>query len=126
MSQDTSFFESSMRRILELERGVAGRSRWDSDIKSDSSLSLLCILISGLFSVSVLLNTESSIDVGGEVTSGDIWIYSTAVALSWLLASWIILISVVKRTEWPLLSMAELDCLGSDRRRSLESFRLSS
>ena len=65
MSQDTSFFESSMRRILELERGVAGRSRWDSDIKADSSLSLLCILISGLFSVSVLLNTESSIDVGG-------------------------------------------------------------
>ena len=99
MSQDTSFFESSMRRILELERGVAGRSRWDSDIKADSSLSLLCILISGLFSVSVLLNTESSIDVGGEVTSGDIWIYSTAVALSWLVASWIILISVVKRTR---------------------------
>ncbi|MEC7410451.1 MAG: hypothetical protein VYA98_02455, partial [Candidatus Thermoplasmatota archaeon] len=99
MSQDTSFFESSMRRILELERGVAGRSRWDSDIKADSGLSLLCILISGLFSVSVLLNTESSIDVGGEVTSGDIWIYSTAVALSWLVASWIILISVVKRTR---------------------------
>ena len=99
MSQDTSFFESSMRRILELERGVAGRSRWDSDIKADSSLSILCILISGLFSVSVLLNTESSIDVGGEVTSGDIWIYSTAVALSWLVASWIILISVVKRTR---------------------------
>ena len=99
MSQDTSFFESSMRRILELERGVAGRSRWDSDTKADSSLSILCILISGLFSVSVLLNTESSIDVGGEVTSGDIWIYSTAVALSWLVASWIILISVVKRTR---------------------------
>ena len=65
MSQDESFFESSMKRILELERGVAGRSRWDSDTRVDSSLSLLCILFSGLFSVSVLLNTESSIDIGG-------------------------------------------------------------
>ena len=99
MSQDESFFESSMKRILELERGVAGRSRWDSDTRVDSSLSLLCILFSGLFSVSVLLNTESSIDIGGEVTAGDVWIYSTAVALSWLVASWIILISVVKRTR---------------------------
>ena len=74
MNQNPSFYESSMRRILELERGVAGRSRWDSDIRVDSSLSLVCILLSGLFSVSVLLNTESSVDVGGEVTSLDIWI----------------------------------------------------
>ena len=99
MSQDTGLFESSMRRILELERGVAGRSRWDLDSRMDTNLSLLCMALSGLFSVSMLLSTESSIDIGGEVSTADIWIYSSAVALSWLAVSWIILISVVKRTR---------------------------
>ena len=99
MSQDNSFLESSMGRILELERGVAGRSRWDLDSRMDTNLSLLCMALSGIFSVTMLLRTESSIDVGGEVSTADIWIYSTAVALSWLAVSWIILISVVKRTR---------------------------
>ena len=99
MSQHNGFFESSMRKILELERGVAGRSRWDLDSKMDTNFSLLCMVISGVFSFSMLLSTESSIDIGGEVSTADIWIYSSAVALSWLAVSWIILISVVKRTR---------------------------
>ena len=99
MSQNNGFFESSMRRILELERGVAGRSRWDLDSRMDTNLSLLCMALSGVFSFSMLLSTESSIDIGGEVSTADIWIYSLAVALSWLAVSWIILISVVKRTR---------------------------
>ena len=98
MSQHNGFFESSMRRILELERGVAGRSRWDLDSRMDTNLSLLCMVISGVFSFSMLLSTESSIDIGGEVSTAGIWIYSSAVALSWLAVSWSILISVVKRT----------------------------
>ena len=48
MSQDTGFFESSMRRILELERGVAGRSRWDLDSRMDTNLSLLCMALSSV------------------------------------------------------------------------------
>ena len=84
MSQDTGFFESSMRRILELERGVAGRSRWDLDSRMDTNLSLLCMALSSVFSVYMLLSTESSIDIGGEVSTVDIRIYSVAVALSLL------------------------------------------
>ena len=65
----------------------------------DSSLSILCILISGLFSVSVLLNTESSIDVEGRSLL-EISGFIRRQSLSWLVASWIILISVVKYCEW--------------------------
>ena len=103
MSRDTSLFESSLGKIMELERGVAGRSRWDLNRRIDTNLSLLCMALSSAFSVYILLNTESSIDIGGEVSSADIWIYSSAVALSWLAVSWIMLISVVKRTRMTLV-----------------------
>ena len=84
MSQDASIFESSIKRILELERGVAGRSRWDLNHRMDTNLSLLCMALSGLLSAYIFINTESSIGTGGEVSTIDIWIYSAAVALSWL------------------------------------------
>ena len=102
MSQDASIFESSIKRILELERGVAGRSRWDLNHRMDTNLSLLCMALSGLLSAYIFINTESSIGIGGEVSTIDIWIYSAAVALSWLVVSWIILISIVKRTRMTL------------------------
>ena len=99
MSQEVGIFESSIKRILNLERGVAGRSRWDHNSRMDTNLSLLCIALSGLFSGYIFISTTSSIDVGGEVSSTDIAIYSAAVALSWLTVSWLILISVVKRVR---------------------------
>ncbi|MCH1591768.1 MAG: hypothetical protein L7R66_02115, partial [Candidatus Thalassarchaeaceae archaeon] len=99
MSQEVGILESSIKRILNLERGVAGRSRWDHNSRMDTNLSLLCIALSGLFSGYIFISTTSSIDVGGEVSSTDIAIYSAAVALSWLTVSWLILISVVKRVR---------------------------
>ena len=91
--------ESFMKKTLELERGVAGRSRWDNDSKMDANLSLLCLAFSILFSVYMFVTTKSSIAIGGEVSSIDALVYSSAVAVAWLGVSWVILISVIKRTR---------------------------
>ena len=91
--------ESFMKKTLELERGVAGRSRWDNDSKMDANLSLLCLAFSILFSVYMFVTTRASITIGGEVSSIDALVYSSAVAVAWLGVSWVILISVIKRTR---------------------------
>jgi His/Glu/Gln/Arg/opine family amino acid ABC transporter permease subunit len=99
MSGDIRTFNSFIKKILELERGVAGRSRWDNNSKMDVNLSLLCLVFSVLFSSYMLITTKSSITIGGEVSSADALIYSSAVAVAWLGVSWVILISVIKRTR---------------------------
>ena len=76
MSGDIRTFNSFIKKILELERGVAGRSRWDNNSKMDVNLSLLCLVFSVLFSSYMLITTKSSITIGGEVSSADALIYS--------------------------------------------------
>ena len=99
MSSSLRFFELFIKKILELERGVAGRSRWDNNSKMDTNLSLLCLLFSVLFSAYMFNITRSTITIGGEVSSIDELIYSSAVSVAWLGVSWVILISVIKRTR---------------------------
>jgi len=99
MSNEPSIFELAIKRTLELERGVAGRSRWDSDSSMDAKLSLLCLVLSTSFAAYMFFSIKSSIVVGGEVSSADVLIYSTAVAFAWLAVSWVILVSVIKRTR---------------------------
>ena len=99
MSQESTLFDSAMKRILEAERGVAGRSRWDTDAKMDANLSWLCLALSASYSVYMFMSISSSIEVGGEVSTWDVRIYSAAIAIAWLLVSWVTLVSVIKRTR---------------------------
>lgn len=95
----SNYFNLFMKKILELERGVAGRSRWDSDKSIDSKLSILCLSTSILLSIYMFLNINSSIIVEGEVSSNDALFYSLAVSFAWLGVFWVSLISVIKRTR---------------------------
>ena len=99
MSSNPRFFQLFIKKTLELERGVAGRSKWDDNSKMDANLSLLCLLFSVLFSAYMFITTRSTIIIGGEVSSIDALIYSSAVSVAWLGVSWVILISVIKRTR---------------------------
>ncbi len=99
MTQEPSMMDSAVKQLLNIERGVAGRSRWDQDERMDSKLSLLCIGLSVSFSIYIFFSTHSLVEVGGDVTSSDRMVYSTAMAFAWLAVSWILLISVIKRTR---------------------------
>jgi len=99
MSQEPTIFDSAMKQILEAERGVAGRSRWDKDARMDSNLSWLCLALSASISIYMFMSTSSSIEIGGEVSTWDARIYSAAMAMAWLATSWVVLVSVVKRTK---------------------------
>ena len=99
MSQEPTIFDSAMKQILEAERGVAGRSRWDKDARMDSNLSWLCLVLSASISIYMFMSTSSSIEIGGEVSTWDARIYSAAMAMAWLATSWVVLVSVVKRTK---------------------------
>ncbi len=99
MSQEPTIFDSAMKQILEAERGVAGRSRWDNDAKMDAKLSWLCLALSASYSVYMFMSTSSSVEIGGEISTWDVRIYSAAIAIAWLLVSWVLLVSVIKRTR---------------------------
>lgn len=99
MNQKSTIFASFMKRTLETERGVAGRSRWDLNEEMDKKLSILCLLLSISFAGYILFSSLSSMEVEGDITSLDIMIYSIAVAFAWFMVSWIILISLIKRTR---------------------------
>ena len=71
MTQEPSMMDSAVKQLLNIERGVAGRSRWDQDERMDSKLSLLCIGLSVSISIYIFSSTHSVVGVGGDVTSSD-------------------------------------------------------
>ena len=92
-------FDFFVKNLLKVERSFAGRSRWDQNYQKDTQLSILCLSLSLLFSFYMIYNTISSIDLVGEITKTDRLLYSIGVSAAWFLVSWMITISLIKRSK---------------------------
>ena len=115
MSLQRYDFEFFCKKLLKSERSFAGRSRWDQNYDKDVQLSIACLSLSLIFSIYMISNTISSIELVGEITETDRLLYSLGVSAAWFLVAWLISISFIKRSKivWFELNLSKVS-LGSN------------
>ncbi len=86
--------------LLDVEKGIAGRSRYDKDELRDVQISILSLFIATIFAFWKFYSIYSSISITDEITSLDRIIYSSFVSLAWMFLFWIILIVLAKRMSF--------------------------
>ena len=85
--------------LLDFERGVAGRSKFDHNQLKDITITLISILIAEMLAVLKYHDIYSSISLTDEITFIDRILYSSILSLSWMFFFWIILITLARRTR---------------------------
>ena len=86
--------------LLDFERGVAGRSKFDKDELKDIQITIYSLFAAVMIACWQYHKIYSSLSITEEITFFDRIIYSSVVSLCWIFLYWMIFITITKRSDF--------------------------